>query len=30
MNPFRQFGRTAWMGDRPTARPLPTQDSITQ
>jgi len=29
-NPFRHFGRTPWMGDRPFATPLPTQDSTTQ
>jgi len=26
MNPFRHFGRAPWTGDRPIARPLPTQD----
>jgi hypothetical protein len=30
MNPFRHFGRTHWTGDRPNARPLPTQDSRAQ
>jgi hypothetical protein len=29
-NPFRYFGRTPWTGDRPNARPLPTQDSAIQ
>jgi hypothetical protein len=24
------FGRTPWTGDQPDARPLPTQDNITQ
>jgi len=27
---FWTFGRTPWTGDRPVARPLPTQDSATQ
>jgi hypothetical protein len=30
MNPFRYHGRTPGMGDRPIARTLQTQDSITQ
>jgi len=30
MQPFRYFGRTHWTGDRPIARPLPTQDGTTQ
>jgi len=30
MIPFRYFGRTLWMGDRPVSRILPTQDSTTQ
>jgi len=30
MNPFRHFGTTPWMGDRPIARPVPTQDNTTQ
>jgi hypothetical protein len=30
MNSFKHFGRTHWTGDRPVARPLPTQDSRTQ
>jgi len=30
MKPFRHFHRTLWTGNRPTARPLPTQDSTTQ
>jgi len=29
MNLLRHFGRTPWAGDRPIARPLATQDSIT-
>jgi hypothetical protein len=29
MNPFRYFGRISWMGDRPIARSLPTQDRTT-
>jgi hypothetical protein len=28
--PFRQFGRTLRMGDRPIARPVPTHISIKQ
>jgi hypothetical protein len=27
MNPSKHFRRTPWMGDRPLARPLPTQES---
>lgn len=27
VNPFRHFDRTTWTGDRPSARPVPTQDS---
>jgi hypothetical protein len=27
---FGHFGRIPWMVDQPTARPLPTQESITQ
>jgi hypothetical protein len=30
MTPFRRFGRTPWTGDRYIAKPVPTQDSITQ
>jgi len=30
VNAFRHFGRTPWTGDRPIARPIPTQDSTTQ
>jgi hypothetical protein len=30
MNPFRHFGRTPWTGDRPIAKPLPTQERTTQ
>jgi len=30
MNPFRRFGRTPWMGNRPIARPLRTQDITSQ
>jgi hypothetical protein len=30
MNPFRHFVRIPWTGDRPIARPLRTQNSITQ
>jgi len=30
MNPFRHFGRSPRAGDRPIARPVPTQDNTTQ
>jgi hypothetical protein len=30
MNPLRHFGRTPWIGDRPIARPLTTEDSETK
>jgi hypothetical protein len=30
MNYFRNFGRTPWMGDRPTSCPLPTKDRAAQ
>jgi len=30
INPFRRVGRTAWTGDRPIGRPLPSHDSTTQ
>jgi hypothetical protein len=30
MGAFRYFGRTPWTGDRPIARPIPTQESTTE
>jgi len=30
VNPFKHFGRASLTGDRPIARPLPTQESRTQ